>query len=395
MDNLICREYQPDDIHDLLAIRNAIFPPLSVERWRATEPEMTASMAYLGGEAVGAIPLEQRNFQVAPGAVIRTAFENAVGTREDMRSKGIGTAMIGAARQFLADRCDMLMVYRGGERSNGYNFYVKSGHRDLINLRNATWQPQQCDAPGAVLGLDELYAEEDAVYRTFMATYSGYAGFPPRYAGYWREAMSRMIYDVIPQETLYVRYPATGPLQAYVIAGVRTGRYAGDAIMIEEAASATGPQAMAQALQLLGSEAASRGMRVRDYVSNEHPWRGVYAQLGFEEHLRELMIMGEIIRPHELFRKTCLAPELIGDLRVKAWTPTMDCVLSEGIAANREITLELKDEYLIRLLTRRLNLQAAVESDLVSVHGATPDAVARLSQAFPYAPWVYLHIDYL
>lgn len=395
MENLICREYEPEDIHDLLGVRNAIFPPLSVEQWRATEPVMTASLGYLDGEPVGAIPLEQRDFQVAPGAVIRTAFENAVGTREDTRSKGVGGAMIKAAKEFLADRCDMLMVYRGGERTNGYNFYTKSGHRDLIYLRSVTWQPQQTEVSGAVLSLDELYAEEDAVYRTFMATYSGYAGFPPRYVGYWREAMSRMIYDVIPQETLYVRYPATGSLQAYVIAGIRTGRYAGDTVIIEEAASATGPQAMVQALLLLGNEAAARGMRVTDYVSNEHPWRQLYAQLGFEEHLRELMIMGQIIRPQELFCKTCLAPELIGDLRVKVWTPTLDCVLSEGVNANREITIEAKDEHLIRLLTRRLNLQAAVESDLVSIHGATPDAIGRLSQAFPYAPWVYLHIDYL
>lgn len=395
MDNLICREYHPADIHDLLGIRNAIFPPLTVDQWRATEPVMTASMAYLDGEPVGAIPLEQRDFQVAPGAVIRTAFENAVGTREDMRSKGVGGAMIRAAKEFLADRCDMLMVYRGDERSIGYNFYVKSGHRDLVYLRTALWQPHQAEVSGAVLGLDELYAEEDAVYRTFMATYSGYAGFPPRSVGYWREAMDRMIYQVIPQETLYVRYPATGPLQAYVIAGVRQGRAAGSPVIIEEAASATGPQAMAQALLLLGNEAAARGLEVMDYLSSEHPWRAVYAQLGFQERLRGLMIMGQIVRPQELFRKTCVAPELIGDLRVKAWTPTMDCVLSEGISANREITLEAKDEYLIRLLARRLNLQAAVDSDLVTVHGATPDAITRLSQAFPYAPWVYLHIDYL
>ena len=394
MDNLTCREYQPSDVHDLLDIRNAIFPPLTVEQWQATEPDMTASLAYLGDECVGAIPLEQRDFQVAPGAVIRTAFENAVGTREDMRSKGIGSAMIGAAKEFLADRCDVLLVYRGGERSNGYNFYVKSGHRDLIYLRVATWQPRETDASGAVLGLDELYAEEDAVYRTFLTTYSGYAGFPPRHVGYWREALSRMIYDVIPQETLYVRYPATGPLQAYVIAGHRQGRFAGDAIIIEEGA-AVSPQAMAQAYLCLGAEALGRGMKVMDYVSGEHPWGSLYRQLGFEERLRELMIMGQIIRPQELFRKTCLAPELIADLRIKVWTPTMDCVLSEGDGANREITIEAKDEHLIRLLSRRLNLQAAVESDLVSIHGATPEAVGRLSQAFPYAPWVYLHLDYL
>lgn len=394
MDNLTCREYRPEDVEDLLAIRNAIFPPLSVEQWRATEPAMTASLAYLGDEVVGAIPLDQRDFLVAPGTAIKTAFENAVGTREDMRSKGVGGAMIGAAKEFLADRCDMLMVYRGGERSAGYRFYIKSGHRDLIYLRSALWQPSACEAAGAVLSLDELYAEQDAVYRVFQATYAGYGGFPPRTPDYWQRAFSLMIYEVIPQETLYLRYPATGPLQAYVIAAIRNGRSAAEHVMIDEAAAVSVP-AMAQALQLLGAEAARRNLGVRDYLSAEHPCRHLYRQLGFTENPRELMMMGQVIRPQQLFRATCAAPELVADLRLKVWTPTTDYVLSEGDRANREITLEAKDEYITRLLCRRLNLKAAVQSDLVTVHGGDEQVVERLSAAFPYAPWVYLHIDYL
>ncbi|MEN6302320.1 MAG: GNAT family N-acetyltransferase, partial [Armatimonadia bacterium] len=214
MDNLVCREAAPADVSDILTVRNAIFPPLSEEQWHRTEPAMTCSLAYMDGEPVGAIPLDQRDFQVAPGAVVTTAFENAVGTREDMRSKGIGAAMICAAKDFLADRCDMLMVYRGGERTNGYNFYVKSGHRDLIYLRTALWQPGETSSPGAVLPVEDLHNEEDAVYNAFHATYAAYGGFPPRYPGYWRFALSRMIYDVLPQETFYARYPAEGPLQA-------------------------------------------------------------------------------------------------------------------------------------------------------------------------------------
>ena len=118
MEGLICREATPDDVDDVLAVRNAIFPPLTPEQWFA-DPTMTCAMAYLDGEPVGAIPLSERDFKIAPGAVIKTAFENAVGTREDMRSKGVGTAVISAAKEFLAGRCDELMIYRGAERSPG------------------------------------------------------------------------------------------------------------------------------------------------------------------------------------------------------------------------------------------------------------------------------------
>ncbi|MEN6549782.1 MAG: GNAT family N-acetyltransferase [Armatimonadia bacterium] len=394
MDNLVCREAAPADVSDILTVRNAIFPPLSEEQWHRTEPAMTCSLAYMDGEPVGAIPLDQRDFQVAPGAVVTTAFENAVGTREDMRSKGIGAAMICAAKDFLADRCDMLMVYRGGERTNGYNFYVKSGHRDLLYLRTALWQPEETSSPGAVLPVEDLHNEEDAVYNAFHATYAAYGGFPPRYPGYWRFALSRMIYDVLPQETLYARYPAEGPLQAYVIAGLRTNQDNAD-LTVLDAASLTGPEAMAKAFLTLGAEAHRRERRVSLFMSSEHPWRALSRQLGFVEGPRQMMVMGQTIRPQQLFTKTCLHPELLDDLRIKVWTPTDDYVLHEGAKVTREITIEAKDEYLIRLLNRRLNLQAAVESDLVTIQNAEAQDITRLSQSLPYAPWAYLHLDYV
>ncbi len=393
MDNLVCREYRPEDVHDLLGIRNAIFPPLTAEQWRSREPAMTASLAYLDGEPVGAIPLDQRPFQAAPGAVIRTVFENAVGTREDMRSKGIGSAMIAAAREFLADRVDMLMVYRGAERSNGYNFYIKSGHRDLIYIRQAVWQPDAGSGEAAVLGLDDLYAEEEAVYAAHLATYGGYGGFPPRRPGYWREAMTAMIYEVIPQETVYVRYPVVGELRGYLLAGFTSGRYASDTWTVQDAAGEA--TAVRQCFDTLGHMAAGQDRKVAIHLSHEHPWRELCQSLGFVEGLRGLMVMGQPVRPQELVKQTCTDLDLLSGLRVKAWTPTWDGVLWEDEPVRREVTIEAKDDFLTRLLCRRLDLLRAVEMDLVSVHQGDEATVRRLSAAFPYTPWVYLHMDYV
>ena len=147
MDNLVCREMiWPDEIEAMLSIRNAIFPPISAEDWRRYRSD-TASMAFLDGIPIGAIPLDQRRFQIAPGVVIDTAFEHAVGTRADFRSRGIGTAMIEAAAAFLHERAEALMVYRGAERSPGYRFYERSGHRDLIYMRTLSRPPG--DVPAA------------------------------------------------------------------------------------------------------------------------------------------------------------------------------------------------------------------------------------------------------
>jgi GNAT superfamily N-acetyltransferase len=393
MDALICREYRPEDVHDLLGIRNAIFPPLTVEQWRSCEPAMTAAMAYLDGEPVGAIPLDQRPFQAAPGAIIRTVFENAVGTREDMRSKGIGSAMIAAAREFLADRCDMLMVYRGAERSNGYNFYTKSGHRDLIYLRQAVWEPGSGAGEAAILGLEDLYAEEEAVYAAHLATYGCYGGFPPRRVGYWRQAMTAMIYDVIPQETVYMRFPAAGELRGYVLAGFRTGPHAADTWAVQDLAG--DPAAVRECLATLGGMAAGQGRKVSLYLSHEHPWRDLCLALGFVEGPRQMMIMAQPIRPQELVRQTCADLNLLAGLRVRVWTPTWDGVLWEDDPVRRDVTIEAKDEFVTRLLCRRLDLLSAVATDLVSVQHGDEATVRQLSAAFPYAPWVYLHMDYV
>ena len=393
MDELICREYRPEDVHDLLGIRNAIFPPLTVEQWRATEPAMTAALAYLAGEPVGAIPLDQRDLQVAPGKIIQTVFENAVGTRENMRSKGIGSAMIVAAKEFLADRCDALMVYRGGERSNGYNFYIKSGHRDLIYLRQALWEPEPAASEAALLGLDDLYAEEESVLQAHLATYGGFGGFPPRHVGYWRQAMTAMIYDVIPQETVYVRYPAQGDLQGYLLAGYLHGRYANDMWTVQDAAGA--PTAVRECFAALGDMAANQDRKVTIMLSSEHPWNELCRLLGFVEGPRHMMIMSQLIRPQELVRKTCTDLNLLAGLRVKVWTPTVDYVLWEDDTVRREVTIEAKDEYVTRLLCRRLDLLSAVQSDLVSLQQGDEATLRRLSAAFPYCSWVYLHMDYV
>ena len=50
---------------------------------------------------------------------------------------------------------------------------------------------------------------------------------------------------------------------------------------------------------------------------------------------------------------------------------------------------------IIRWLCRRLDLKSAVENDLVSIRDGDQRITERLSQALPYAPWVYHHLDYV
>jgi len=393
MDGLRIVEYTPELAVDALTIRNAIFPPISLEDWLKTTT-MSGVLAYLDDEVVGCIPMDRREMLLAPGVTIPVVFENAVGTRDDMRSKGIGSAMIRAARRYLGDRVDALMVYRGAERSPGYRFYVKSGHHDMLYLRTVRWEPAAGGEGGAAGGLDEIAADAEAIHQVFSATYAGYAGFAPRHVGYQRRQLDHQIYTVLPQETLYFRYPAVGDVEAYCIAGVRTGDRADGTMALLEM-GARGSEAASTLLEEVGAEARGRGLVVTGYTSYDDPFRDLLRATGFMESPRGLMILAQPIDPQRLFGRTCDAPELLEDLRITAWTPRMEALLHEGAGARTDVCIEAKSAELARLLCRRLDVHSAAEQGIITVRNGTEDVLRRLSEARPLARWTYHAIDYI
>jgi GNAT superfamily N-acetyltransferase len=394
MENLVCREMVwPDEIEEMLSIRNAIFPPISREDWLRF-PTNTASMAFLDDIVIGAIPLDQRTFQVAPGRVIDTAFEHAVGTRSDFRSRGVGGAMIEAAREFMADRAEALMVYRGAERSAGYRFYERTGHRDLIYMRPMTWTPGEAHSESvAIGGLDECLALQPELLRVFNAAFGDYGGFRPREVGYWEMALQDMIFTVIEQEVIFARYPSKGELRAYCIATVRTAEDSSDQMSVMELAGVT-DDAVREVVQGLCAEAARQGRPVTTIASVDSPWRMLMREMGFEEGLRATMIMGQPIAPARLFEKVCEDTDAVAELKIDLWAPGYDHTIWEGPQAKREITVEGRELLLNRMLMRRLDVASAVASELITIRGEQADDRDRLAAALPYVPWEYHKIDW-
>ncbi|MCK4324866.1 MAG: GNAT family N-acetyltransferase [Armatimonadetes bacterium] len=395
MQGLICREYCPEDTADVLEVRNPIFGPLSEEDWDRYCPRMTAGMGYLDGEVVGAIPLDQRDFLLAPQVSVPVAFENCVGVKEEYRSRGIGGAIIEAAREFMADRCDLLMVYRGGERSAGYRFYHKSGHRDLLYLAQVRWDPPSglCSDAQRV-HIEVLHNHEDEILRVYNSTYCSYGGHAPRCRGYWREALAGQIFMAEPAEILFYRYPAAGEIVAYGIFQIHEDDSEGK-VEVLEIASRTGIGGAREVLKAAAVEAYKRNAAVIDRVSVHHPYRYLYRELGFVEDLRSLIIMGQVINPQRLFRRVCGFPELVADLRINVWTPTKDYVLFEGPEVKKEIILEGKDIIIERLLTRRLDVMSAFRHDLLTIRNGDEAIAACLAEALPFSPWCHHHLDWI
>jgi hypothetical protein len=305
--------------------------------------------------------------------------------------------LINAAREFIRDRCEALMVYRGGERSIGYNFYWKTLHRDLLFIRQAQLaEPSDTGAVCAVTDLASIFQAEERLTELFQSTYASYGGFPPRGPGYWRRALAGQIYVVLPQETLLVRWPDTDDFRAYAILGIRKGAQGNQQLQVLEIASEEGrPDHALQVVRGVAGYAAKRRLTVGVSTNWEHPFRDVFRAAGFEEGPRWMMVMGQPIRPEALFDKLCRDREALTDLRIKVWTPTTDFVLYEGPEARTEITIEGKDSEMWRLLVCRLPLAEAVRSERLTIQNGTDEIVQRLDAVWPFAPWAYHHLDYI
>src|SRR3954470_19961683 len=83
---------RPDDRDRILDfIHQMGFNPRDTVTWDTLQ--MTAMTAWTGDELIGAIPLEPRPLQLAPGNVVTTLHQTAVAVHPDYRGKGIGTRL--------------------------------------------------------------------------------------------------------------------------------------------------------------------------------------------------------------------------------------------------------------------------------------------------------------
>ena len=175
-------EHVPEEIDETLPFRNAIFGHVSQDHWVAMN--CTAVVARDGERLVGFIPLQFREQCLNAQVAIPVVYENAVGVAPDMRGRGIGTQMMDEAARFISDRVDALMVVRGGERSNGYRFYRKTGHGDVMYARRYTLAPAQAaevgaDAPQqgiAILDREPWLAMEPELLALYERQYGRFGG---------------------------------------------------------------------------------------------------------------------------------------------------------------------------------------------------------------------------
>lgn len=383
------REVRPGDTAGLLAVKNSIFPPVSRADWER-EKHKTAVVAVDGDRIVGAIPLALRPLRIAPGVVIRSAFENSVGVVEGRRGQGIGTAMVECAAEFLRGRVDALMVYRGDESSPAYRFYRRTGHVPLHRTRRLL-RPASGSGrtPTVALGDASLIRScQEDLLPVFRETWSAWAGFPERDGTYWDRALDSYIFAELKHVPKLLRLTCNGRTTAYAILGVKR-----DLVRIEEMAASSAHDAR-ELLAEVVAHAEAGGCGAAVYCAGAaSPYRNLFSDFGFAERPRSLAIMGRLLKPEQLARRAFHRLATPGGVGVRVWTPKRDFVLRDAVSPARDITLEMDEETLCRLAMCRLDLRGALREERVTVRDGTAADVEALCGAPGPAPWIYHSLD--
>lgn len=398
MDEIVYREMTPADLGATLAVRNDVFPrtPLVAADWQ--RDRMLASIAVLGDDVIGAIPLAVRELVVAPGVLISAPFENSVGTREAFRSRGIGAGMITAARDFMRDRADGLFVYRGGERTPGYRFYEKTGHHALLAAR-AHRLDHSIGRPEApvrlVAGPEAIGWYGEQMLPIFTSTYGRYGGFPRRIATSWSRAFASCIFAEIPTDVYLISAHHHDELVGYAIVGVRTVHADGLAHILEMATRAADLGLASSLLGGVGRFATGRGLAVEIMASDEDPLLPALRASGFVAQPRDMFLMGQLIDVPRVFNRYWSDRVTLGGVGLRVSTPVRDDVLLEPDVGFPTLTLEMREETLHRWLLGRVDLTARLREGTVTAYGAHGPVREAVGHAIPWTPWAFHYLDWI
>jgi ribosomal protein S18 acetylase RimI-like enzyme len=391
-DGLEIRRMSPSDAAAALALRNKVFPPISLAHWRQSQ---TASVALLEGELIGVVPFAIRGFEIAPGVPIRAAFANSVAVAEGFRDLGVGTRMMEEARGYLPSLAEAMMVYTEGERAGlQYRFYRKTGHYDLLYPRRFRREP-----PGAhdtlshatVLPIESITEIEADLLRVYRSCYANHAGTPRRTRGYWDSALASQIFIELPYERLgIVVVSQDRSITAYAIVGLREG----ELVVLEAAAEVSfDPRPLWEALEDIANRWHAEGtvMYGQDLGT---PLYASLLQSGFEPERREDVLVGQVLAYEDLYALRWQAASDALRPTLEIWTPERDLVLGGEPGAAR-ISLEMKEEALHRLLLARTDLVNAVHEQYVTMLRGERRLVDEIGVVLRAVPWVYHHLDYV
>ncbi len=198
--------------------------PRHAVTWDALQ--MCAMTAWLGGDLIGAIPLELRVLQVAPGVTVPTVHETVVSVSPNFRAGGIGLRMQQAIFAMRPAEAVLVTVFRGDETSGAYRWYRKSGFEPVMHIESWFLEDPGYSADGSLIQVFELGDEGidwSAMARLWHAAYvTTYGGFVDRQTRPLQKWLSVHPYRKRYEFKVLCSHDQGGTLQAYALVGIGT-----------------------------------------------------------------------------------------------------------------------------------------------------------------------------
>jgi hypothetical protein len=95
---------------------------------------MCAVTAWDKSQLVGAIPMEPRNLQIAPGLIVPSIHQTAVAVRPDHRGMGLGSRMQALLDKYQPNDAVIATVFRNDESSGAYQWYRQNGFFPAMHI---------------------------------------------------------------------------------------------------------------------------------------------------------------------------------------------------------------------------------------------------------------------
>ena len=392
-------ELKPDELDTALTFRNSMFTSVGLDHWH--DMNCTAVVAWDEDTMIGCIPLQFRRQKIKHNVSIPVVYENAVGVAADRRSQGVGTEMIRVAADFIKDRADALMVVRGGEQTDGYRFYRKSGHSDLMYVSSFSKEAgSPLEGSGAIdvesVDVESWLAEESRLLELYESLYGQYGGGRARGRGYWDTIFSSHVFRNRGWELFIARRDSE--VVGYLVSARGTWTDLEDLHVYEVVGRESG--AVAELLRNAREKAGNTKLVVPS-VGLANPLREVLLELGFEESETTPHIMARILRPERIFRVLVGAeygnevPTELESLVIKVTTPHRSFALHEPQSPQKKIHLQMKESTLCRLLFCRLDLKSALDTEIVRWPDRDAGIEQILCRVFEFCRWIQWFSDYV
>jgi hypothetical protein len=117
--------------------------------------------------------------------------------------------------------------------------------------------------------------------------------------------------------------------------------------------------------------------------------------MGFDEGESGPHVMARVLRPDRLWQTLARGSPLAETLSLTVVTPHRTIEVAEPPSPRYQVRLETKEHFLARLLCCRLDLEAALEMELVRWRDADPGLRRELCTVLAPCDWVQWYTDYV